>query len=82
MHKLQENDCKYAGVGEKLSQVTTHTARRSGCTNMYNANIPIGKIMKISGHKTELEFRKYIRVTDEENAEELASHKFFTRGQK
>jgi len=71
--------CLEAGIGNKSEQVTTHTARRSGCTNMYNANIPIGKIMKISGHKTEQEFRKYIRITDEENAEELANHKFFKR---
>ncbi len=70
--------CKAVGI-EKYMKVTTHTARRSGCTNMYHANIPTGKIMKISGHKTEQEFRKYIRVTDEENAEDLANHKFFKR---
>ncbi len=71
--------CRLAGITDKADQVTTHTARRSGCSNMYYAGLPIGKIMKVSGHKTESEFKKYIRVTDEENAEDLATHKYFSQ---
>jgi site-specific recombinase XerD len=71
--------CKAVKINEKAKQVTTHTARRSACTNMYNAGIPIKNIMKVSGHKTESEFRKYIRVTDEENAENLSIHPYYTR---
>jgi len=72
--------CKKAGISsEKAIKVTSHTARRSACTNMYNARIPIGKIMKISGHKTESEFKKYIRVTDDEVTEDLSTHPFYTR---
>ena len=72
--------CEAAGiVPEKASEVTTHTARRSGCTNWYNNGIPIGRIMKVSGHKTESEFRKYIRLTDEENAEDLAKNEYINR---
>lgn len=74
--------CMDAGIKDKANKVTTHTARRSACTNMYNAGIPIGKIMKLSGHKTESEFKKYIRITDEENAEDLATHEYFTRQNK
>lgn len=71
--------CRLAGIEEKADKVTTHTSRRSGCTNMYNAGIPSGKIMKISGHKTESEFKKYIRVTDDEVADDLANHEYFNR---
>lgn len=63
---------------KKCSLICTHTARRSGCTNMYLAGIPTLKIMKISGHKSEREFLKYIRVSQEETAIDLANHSYFT----
>jgi integrase len=65
----------------KYKLIKTHTARRSGCTNMYLAGIPAISIMKISGHKTEREFLKYIKVTQEETAMRLADHPYFA-GQK
>ena len=40
----------------KCDLIKTHTARRSGCTNMYLAKIQPIDIMKISGHKTERNF--------------------------
>ncbi len=58
----------------KADLIKTHTARRSGCTNMYLAGIPVIDIMKISGHKTEREFLKYIRIGKEETAMNLANH--------
>lgn len=61
----------------KYELIKTHTARRSGCTNMYLAGIPVIDIMKISGHKTEREFLKYIKVTKEQTAVNLASHPYF-----
>jgi hypothetical protein len=61
----------------KCDLIKTHTARRSGCTNMYLAGIPVISIMKISGHKTEKEFLKYVRVTKEETAVNMASHPYF-----
>ena len=62
---------------KKYSLIVTHTARRSGCTNMYLAGIPTIDIMKISGHKTEREFLKYIKVSKEETALNLSNHPFF-----
>jgi site-specific recombinase XerD len=62
---------------QKNELIKTHTARRSGCTNMYLAGIPTIDIMKISGHKTEREFLKYIKVTNEETAVSLSNHPFF-----
>ena len=61
----------------KHDLIKTHTARRSGCTNMYLAGIPSIDIMKISGHKTEKEFLKYINVTKEETAQSLSMHPYF-----
>ena len=57
--------------------IKTHTARRTGCTLMYLAGIPVIDIMKVSGHKTEKEFLKYVRVTKEQTAVNLASHPYF-----
>lgn len=62
----------------KHELIKTHTARRSGCTNMYLAGIPTIDIMKISGHKTEREFLKYIKVGKEETAKTLSIHPYFT----
>jgi integrase len=61
----------------KYQLVKTHTARRSGCTLMYLAGVPTIDIMKISGHKTEKEFLKYIRLGKEETAVSLANHPYF-----
>jgi len=61
----------------KCDWVTTHTARRSGATNMYLAGIPSISIMKITGHRTEKSFLKYIKISQEENADLLAKHEFF-----
>jgi len=61
----------------KHDLIKTHTARRSGCTNMYLAGIPVIDIMKISGHKTESEFLKYIKVSKEETAQNLVTHPYF-----
>ena len=61
----------------KHDLIKTHTARRSGCTNMYLADISVIDIMKISGHKTEREFLKYIKITKEETAKNLINHPYF-----
>lgn len=57
----------------KYNLVKTHCARRSFCTNHYIAGKPIQNIMLFSGHKTEREFLKYIRI--EKRQEALAVHK-------
>lgn len=57
--------------------IKTHTARRTGATLMFLAGIPTISIMKITGHKTEREFLKYIRVTKEETAQTLMNHPYF-----
>jgi integrase len=61
----------------KYQLITTHTARRSAATNMYLAGVPTISIMKITGHKTEKAFLKYIRISQEDNALKLSEHPFF-----
>lgn len=46
----------------KYAWVSSHTARRSFCTNEYLLGTPCDLIMAISGHKTEKAFRKYIKA--------------------
>lgn len=45
---------------------------------MYLAGIPTITIMKITGHKTEREFMKYIKITEEQTALELKNHPYFS----
>ena len=45
----------------KYELMSSHAGRRSFCTNFYNEGISIAAIMSISGHQTEIEFRKYIK---------------------
>lgn len=63
----------------KYELVSTHTARRSFATNAYKAGVPPLAIMKITGHTKESTFMKYIRISQEENADLLASHPFFMK---
>ena len=61
----------------KFKLICTHTARRSFATNSFLAGIPSIAIMKITGHQTEKSFLRYIRISQEENANKLLDHPFF-----
>src|SRR5690606_19723634 len=61
----------------KFSLVKTHTARRSFCTNHYVAGKSVQNIMLFSGHKTEREFYKYIRVERKQEALAALKSGFF-----
>ncbi len=63
----------------KYSLITSHTARRSFATNAYKNDVPVIAIMKITGHKTERSFMKYIKISKEESAEQLTNHPFFRK---
>ena len=66
-------------VVEKWELITTHTARRSFATNMYLAGIPPISIMKITGHRTEEAFLRYIKISQEDNAFKLMDHPYFSQ---
>lgn len=65
-------------VFTKWQLITTHTARRSFATNAYLMGVPTISIMKITGHKTEKSFLKYIKISQEDNANKLINHPFFS----
>lgn len=69
---------KYTKTAKKYELITCHSGRRTACTLMYLAKIPTLDIMKISGHKSEKSFLKYIRITPEETALRLADNPYFT----
>ncbi len=68
---------RHREIFKKHELVTVHTARRSFATNAYLANVPTISIMKITGHKTEKAFLKYIKISQEDNANKLLNHPFF-----
>lgn len=55
----------------KNEWITSHTCRRSFCTNEFLAGTPVELIMKISGHKSLKDFYKYIKITPEQAAEKI-----------
>lgn len=83
--KFEEKiECRINKGGEEIMEyvpkyklIHSHTARRSFCTNMYKKEMPIFDIMHFSGHKTEREFYKYIRIEGEERASHIVGKGFF-----
>lgn len=53
----------------KWELVSTHTARRTGATLMIKAGAPVAWVMKLTGHKSEASFWKYVRLSSEEYAQ-------------
>jgi site-specific recombinase XerD len=53
---------------KKYQLISSHTARRSFCTNAYIMGVPTLAIMAISGHKSESAFLRYIKINQEERA--------------
>ncbi len=77
----REVEITYTKAGKQITtrrpryeMLTTHTARRSFATNMYKAGVPTITIMRITGHKTEGNFLRYIKVTPDEHAYILKSY--------
>lgn len=59
-------------VKPKWQMIGTHTARRSGITNMYlSGKYTISQMMSVSGHKDERTFMEYVKLSLDEKAEEL-----------
>lgn len=58
----------------KYQLIMNHTARRSFATNLYLKGASTLSIMRLTGHTTEVNFLKYIKVTKEENAELMRTY--------
>ncbi len=62
---------KKVGNFPKWQLISSHTCRRSFATNNYLMGIDTLTIMNITGHTTEKNFLKYIRVTPTQHADRL-----------
>jgi len=65
-------------VRHKYEFITSHTARRSGATNMYLAGIDLKFIQDILGHSRIEQTISYIKVSAEDNAKRLIDHPYFS----
>ena len=65
-------------VKYKYEFITSHTARRSGATNMYLAGIDLKFIQDILGHAKIEQTISYIKVSAEDNAKRLINHPYFS----
>lgn len=69
--EIEYND-KGEVIMPRYNCVTTHTARRSGITNMYISHkYTIVQMMHVSGHKTQKTFMDYIKLSSDEIADEI-----------
>lgn len=67
-----EHNAKGETVMPRYNCVTSHTARRSGITNMYLTHkYTILQMMHVSGHKTQKTFMDYIKLSSDEIADEI-----------
>lgn len=67
-----EYDSKGNAILPRYACVTTHTARRSGITNMYLSHkYTMLQMMHVSGHKTQKTFTDYIKLSSDEIADEI-----------
>lgn len=64
----------------KYDLVSSHTARRSAATNMYlTGRLKTYEIMQLTGHTSEKNFFRYIKVTSEQSASHIAGDSFFKK---
>lgn len=65
---------------EKWELISSHTARRSAVTNMYlTGRMKTLEIMKLTGHRTEQNFFRYIRLTNDDTARSISGDMFFRK---
>ncbi len=64
---------KEEGVFERWELVSSHICRRSFASNLYG-KLENLTIMAITGHQTETQFLKYIKITSKEKADKLKEY--------
>lgn len=67
----KKGNSRVTSVHKKHELISSHTCRRSFCTNMYLAGFPAEELMKISGHKSPAAFMRYIKVDNMQAANRL-----------
>lgn len=64
---------KEEGIFAKWELVSSHICRRSFATNLYG-HLDNLTIMGVTGHQTETQFLKYVKITNTEKAEKLKDY--------
>ena len=67
----KKGNSRITAVYEKWELISSHTCRRSFCTNMFRSGFPAEELMKISGHKSSSAFMRYIKIDGAESADRL-----------
>ena len=68
-----ERDSQGNVLKPRWQLISTHTARRSGTTNMFlSRKYTIPQMMSVSDHKDERTFKNYVKLSLDEFAEEVA----------
>ena len=68
-----ERDNKENVIKPRYELVSSHTARRSGITNLYlSGNFDTYQMISISGHRDEKTFYEYIKLSSDEVADSIA----------
>ena len=70
-HSYLKGNKTIVEVKPKFQWITSHTCRRSFCTNEFLAGTPVELIMKISGHKSLKDFYKYIKIAPEQAGQQI-----------
>lgn len=67
-------------VKEEWEMIASHTARRSGATNLYlTKRLHTFEIMQITGHTTEKSFFRYIRIKQEDAIKHIAADPIYRK---
>jgi integrase len=71
-----DTDSKRKKIGNypKYELVSSHICRRSFATNLFLAGFDNHIIMKATGHKTETQFLKYIKATNDEHLKKISEY--------
>jgi len=59
---------------KKYELVSSHTCRRTFCTLKVLDKVPVPLIMKISGHTSERNSFRYLKMDEETSAEEMRKY--------
>lgn len=72
VYTYKRGNTKEDRVYKKYELISSHTCRRSFCTNQYLKGVPSVLLMKISGHRTEKAFLRYIKIDEEMAAQKIS----------
>lgn len=70
-HSYMKGNKTIVETKPKYAWITSHTCRRSFCTNEFLAGTPVDLIMKISGHKSLKDFYRYIKIAPEQAGQKI-----------